>query len=199
MGILMRLFIATIVFFLFWWLYALVLAPVLAVVIAMCLALAELLGPVILPRGGVGGSLRALMSMGAPLIVWPCAVLALQLLGSLLSHDGTVALAGIVASFSGLLAAGHGSGRDAERNTAALMSCLIPLDALGTALTAPTYEPAAIGLGCAGIAVAAMVVRQALVLPHEHTRLLAAVAAVCMVVAVIGAAPALISLIGSPL
>ncbi|WP_136256350.1 hypothetical protein [Metallibacterium scheffleri] len=108
-----------------------------------------------------------------------------------LPQPAAASAAAIVASLTGLMAAGHGSGADARRNVAVLMASLIPLYALGHAVTTTPYDPLSVGLACAAVATACVVARQALVLPQDHERVLVLVASTCAVAAMIGALPAL--------
>ena len=194
---LMKIFLASIVFVAVWWLYSHVTAPPVALGIAAAVALAELAGSLAVgsSRGGAGSGLRALLWLGAPVLTWPIAALGIEWLAPALSQPEAASAAAILASLTGLAAAGHGSGADAQRNTAVLLASMIPLYAIGHAATTTPYDPLAIALACAAVATSAGVARMVLVLPQDHERLLTLVAGACAVAALIGAAPALAAFI----
>ncbi len=189
---LMKIFLASCVFVAVWWLYSHVTAPPVALGIAAAVVLAELAGSLAVgsSRGGAGSGLRALLWLGAPVLAWPIAALAIEWLAPALSQPEAASGAAILASLAGLAAAGHGSGADAQRNTAVLLAALIPLYALGHAVTSAPYDPLAVGLACGAVATSALVARMVLVLPQDHERLLTWVAFACAVAAAIGALPA---------
>ena len=190
---LLKLFLASIVFVSVWWLYSHVTAPPVAGFIAATVALAELAGSLAVGRnsGGAGSGLRALLWLGAPVLAWPIAALGIEWLVPALSRPEAASGAAILASLTGLGAAGHGSGADAQRNAAVLLAALIPFYALGHAITTTAYDPLAVALACGAIATSALVARMVLVLPLDHERLLTLVASACAVAAMIGALPAL--------
>lgn len=194
---LMKIFLASCVFVAVWWLYSHVTAPPVAGGIAAAAALAELAGSLAVgsSRGGAGSGLRALLWLGAPILAWPVAAIAIEALVPVLSQPEAASAAAILASLTGLAAAGHGSGADARRNVAVLLASIIPLYALGHAVTGAVYDPLAIGLACAAVATAAGVARMALVLPQDHERVLTLVATACASAALIGALPALVAFI----
>ena len=194
---LMKIFLASCVFVAVWWLYSHVTAPPVALGIAAAVALAELAGGLAVgsSRGGAGSGLRLMFWLGAPVLAWPIAAIGLEWLVPALSQPAAASAAAILAALTGLAAAGHGSGADAQRNTAVLLASLIPLYALGHAITGAVYDPLAVALACAALATSAGVPRQVLVLPQDHERLLTWVALACAVAAVIGALPAAAALI----
>ena len=194
---LMKIFLASIVFVAAWWLYAHVVSPPVAGGIAAVAALAELAGSLAVGRnsGGAGSGLRALLWLGAPVLAWPVAAIAIEALVQALSQPEAASAAAILASLTGLAAAGHGSGMDSRRNVAVLLAAIIPLYALGHAVTGAVYDPLAVGLACAAVATACVVARQALVLPQDHERVLTLVATACASAALIGALPALAAFI----
>ena len=193
----LKILLASIVFVVTWWLYAHVTGPVVAGFIAAAAAIAELAGSLAVgsSRGGAGSGLRALLWLGAPVLAWPVAALGIEWLIPALSQPEAASAAAILASLTGLAAAGHGSGMDSRRNVAVLLASLIPLYALGHAITGAVYDPLAVGLACAAVATASGVARMVLVLPQDHERLLTWVALACAVAAVIGALPAAAALI----
>ena len=190
---LLRMFLASCVFVVVWLAYAHVVSPPVAGFIAAGVALAELVGSLAVGRngGGAGSGLRLMIWLGAPILAWPLVAIGIELLMPSLPQPAAASAAAIVASLTGLMAAGHGSGADARRNTAVLLAGVIPLYALGAAVTTTPYNPLAVGLACAAVATACVVARQALVLPQDHERVLVLVASTCAVAAVIGALPAL--------
>ncbi|MHB1991670.1 hypothetical protein [Metallibacterium scheffleri] len=193
----LRIFLASIVFVATWWRYAHVVSPPVAGGIAAAVALAELLGSLAVGRnsGGAGSGLRALLWLGAPVLAWPVAAIAIEALVPALSQPEAASGAAILASLAGLAAAGHGTGMDSRRNVAALLAAIIPLYALGASITVTPYDPAAIGLACAAVATAAGVARMVLVLPQDHEKMLTLVASACASAALIGALPALAAFI----
>lgn len=190
---LLKIFLASCVLVAVWWLYAHVVSPPVALGIAAAVALTELAGSLAVgsSRGGAGSGLRLMFWLGAPVLAWPVAALGIEWLMPALSQPAAASAAAILASLTGLAAAGHGSGMDARRNVAVLLASLIPLYALGHAVTTTPYDPLAIGLSCAAVATSAGVARQVLVLPQDHERLLTLVAGACAIAALIGALPAL--------
>ena len=190
---LMKIFLASCVFVAVWWLYAHVTAPPVALGVAAAVALAELAGSLAVgsSRGGAGSGLRLMFWLGAPVLAWPIAAIGLEWLVPALSRPEAASGAAILASLTGLGAAGHGSGADAQRNAAVLLAALIPFYALGHAVTSAVYDPLAVALACSAIATAAVVARMVLVLPQDHEKMLTLVASACAVAAMIGALPAL--------
>lgn len=188
----LKILLASIVFVVTWWLYAHVTGPVVAGFIAAAVAIAELAGSLAVgsSRGGAGSGLRLMFWLGAPVLAWPVAALGIEWLIPALSQPEAASGAAILAALTGLAAAGHGSGMDSRRNTAVLLASLIPLYALGHAITGAVYDPLAVGLACAAVATAAGVARMVLVLPQDHERQLTWVALACAAAAVIGALPA---------
>lgn len=188
----LKILLASIVFVVTWWLYAHVTGPVVAGFIAAAVAIAELAGSLAVgsSRGGAGSGLRLMFWLGAPVLAWPVAALGIEWLIPALSQPEAASGAAILAALTGLAAAGHGSGMDSRRNVAVLLASLIPLYALGHAITGAVYDPLAVGLACAAVATAAGVARMVLVLPQDHERLLTWVASACAAAAVIGALPA---------
>ena len=193
----LKIFLASCVFVAVWWLYAHVTAPPVALGIAVVVALAELAGSLAVGRnsGGAGNGLRLMLWLGAPVLAWPIAAIAIEALVQGITQPEAASAAAILASLTGLAAAGHGSGMDSRRNVAVLLASLIPLYALGHAVTSAPYDPLAVGLACASIATSAAVARMVLVLPQEHEKMLTLVAAACAVAALIGALPALAAFI----
>ena len=189
---LMKIFLASCVFVAVWLLYAHAASPPVALGVAAAVALAELAGSLAVgsSRGGAGSGLRLMLWLGAPVLAWPIAALAIEWLAPALSQPEAASAAAILAALTGLAAAGHGSGMDSRRNVAVLLAALIPLYALGHAITTAPYDPLAIGLACVSVATAAGVARTVLVLPQDHERMLTWVALACAVAAAIGALPA---------
>ena len=196
-ALLLRIFLAGLVFLAVFLLYSPVTSHAVAIGIAAAVALAELAGSVAVggSQGRAGSGLRLMFWLGAPVLAWPVAALGIEWLMPALAQPEAASGAAIVAALTGLSAAGHGSGMDARRNVAVLLAALIPLYALGRAITAAPYDPLAIALACVAVATAALVARVVVVLPRDHEEMLTLVAAVCGVAAVVGAVPAVLPFI----
>lgn len=178
MKTLLRLFLASLIFIGAYWLFAQVQPMPVAAVIAALLALAELFEPAIVGRAGAGGGLRLFVRLGATLISWPAFALALQYAG-MADRPLRIAAAAAAASGAGVLAAGHGSGRDTVRLWAVVAAAVVPLDALLQALMSAPLDTLAIAAGAGAVAVSLLVARQSIVWPNEHGRLLLACAGAC--------------------
>jgi len=160
-------------------------------VIAGLLALAELFEPAIAGRSGAGGGLRLFARLGATLISWPLFAIALQFAG-MADRPLRIAIAAAAASAAGVLAAGHGSGRDTVRLWAVIAACAVPLDALAQALLAQPLDHLAIAAGAGAVAVSLLVARQSIVWPQEHSKLLLLCAGACGCAGLLSALPALV-------
>lgn len=191
MKLLFRLFLASLIFIGTYWLYARIQPPAVAEGIAALAALAELFEPAIAGRSGAGGGLRLLVLLGGTLISWPLLALALRFAG-MADRPLRICVAAAAASAVGVLAAGHGSGKDSVRLWAVLVAAAVPLDALLQALLASPLDPLAIAAGAGAVAVAALVTRQAIVWPQEHSNLLLACAGACACAGALVALPALV-------
>ena len=165
--------------------------------IAAAVAVAELAGSVAVGggQGGAGSGLRLMFWLGAPVLAWPIAAIGIAWVMPALTQAEAASGAAIVAALSGLTAAGHGSGMDSRRNVAVLFAALIPLYALGAAVTTNPYDPVSIALACGAVATAALVARVVVVLPRDHEEMLTVVAAMCGVAALAGAVPVLMPFI----
>ena len=196
-ALLLRIFLAGLVFLAVFLLYSPVTSHAVAIGIAAAVALAELAGSVAVggSQGRAGSGLRLMFWLGAPVLAWPIAALGIEWLMPALAQPEAASGAAIVAALTGLSAAGHGSGMDARRNVAVLLVALIPLYALGRAITAAHYDPLAIALACVATATAALVARVVVVLPCDHEEMLSLVAVACGVAALVGALPVLLSFI----
>ena len=193
MKTLLRLFLASLIFVGAYWLFAQVQPMPVAAVIAALLALAELFEPMIAGRsgGGAGGGLRLFVRLGGTLISWPAFALLLQYAG-MADRPLRITIAAAAASGAGVLAAGHGSGRDTARLWAVIAAAVVPLDALLQALMSAPLDTLAVAAGAGGIAVALLVARQAIVWPNEHGRLLLACAGACACAGALVALPAIV-------
>lgn len=191
MKLMMRLFLASLFFIVCYWLFAQIQPLPVALAIGILAALAEIFEPVIAGRSGAGGGLRLFVRLGATLIAWPLFALALQFAG-ITDRPLRIAIAAAAASAAGVLAAGHGSGRDTVRLWAVIAAAVVPVDALLQALLAAPIDHLAVAAGAGGVAVAALVARQAIVWPHEHGRLLLICAAACTCAGALIALPALV-------
>lgn len=193
MRFMFRLFLASLFFIAAYWLFAQIQPLPVALALGILAALAELFEPVIAGRsgGGAGGGLRLFVRLGATLISWPAFALLLQYAG-MADRPLRIAIAAAAASGAGVLAAGHGSGRDTVRLWAVISACAVPLDALLQALMAAPLGHLAIAAGAGAVAVAALVTRQSIVWPHEHSRLLLLCAAACTCAGALVALPALV-------
>ena len=175
MHILFRLFLSSLIFALGWALFRQVLPVPAAVLVATILALAELFAPMFTRTGtnsGIGGGLRLFVRLGASLITWPLAAWALSVAG-LADRPARIATAAALASAVGVMAAGHGSGRDTVRLWAVTVAAAMPGYALVRALISTPVDPIAIGCGCMAVAIGLIVARQAIVWPIRHERMLA--------------------------
>ena len=192
-ALLLRLFLAGLVFLAVCLLYSQVTSHAVAIGIAVAVALAELAGSLAIggSQGGAGSGLRLMFWLGAPVLAWPIAALGIEWLAPTLTQAEAASGAAIVAALTGLSAAGHGSGMDARRNVAVWLAALIPLYTLGHAVTTAPYDPLAIALACVAVAAAMLVARVVVVLPRDHEEMLTLVAAVCGVAAAVGALPVL--------
>lgn len=186
-----RLFLASLIFIGAYWLFAQVQPAAIAAAIAALLALAELFEPAIAGRSGAGGGLRLFVRLGGTLISWPAFALALEFAG-MADRPLRITIAAAAASGAGVLAAGHGSGRDTVRLWAVIAAAAVPLDALLQALMSQPLDHLAIAAGAGAVAVAALVARQSIVWPQEHSRLLLACAGACACAGALVALPALV-------
>ena len=196
-ALLLRLFLAGLVFLAVCLLYSQVTSHAVAIGIAAAVALAELAGSLAIggSQGGAGSGLRLMFWLGAPVLAWPVAALGIEWLMPALSQPEAASGAAIAAALTGLSAAGHGSGMDSRRNVTVLLASLIPLYSLGRAVTSYPYDPKAIALACVAVATAALVARVVLVLPRGHEEMLTLVSVACAAAAVVGALPALLPFI----
>jgi len=174
MRFLLRLFLASLIFAFGWALFREVLPVPAACGVAIVLALAELAAPAIARSGAgnVGGGLRLLVRLGATLITWPIAAWALDVAG-LADRPARIAIAAAIASAGGVMAAGHGSGKDTARLWAVVAAAAVPVYALMQALACAPVDPLAVTCACGAVAIALLVTRQAIVWPLEHERVLA--------------------------
>lgn len=190
MRILFRLLFASLIFALGWALFRQVLPETAACAVAIILAGAELFSPALIStstNSGMGGGLRLFMRLGATLIIWPLAAWALSAAG-LDDRPARIAIAAAIASAVGVMAAGHGSGRDTVRLWAVTSAGAAPVYALVHALVSVPVGPLAVACGCGAVAVALLVARQAIVWPIQHERLLAiAAGATSLAGALVGA------------
>lgn len=191
---LLRIFFAGLTFLAVYLLYSQVTSHVVAGSIAAAVSIAELVGS-LAGGSGAGAGLRALIWLGAPVLAWPIAALGIEWLMPTLTQPEAASGAAIIATLSGLTAAGHGSGMDSRRNVAVLLAALTPLYALGHAITTGPYDPLAIALACVAVAAAALVTRVVVVLPRDHEEMLTLVTVACVVAAAVGALPVLLSFI----
>ncbi len=191
MKLMMRLFLASLFFVGGYWYFAAVQPTPAAAIIAALLALAELFEPMIAGRSGAGGGLRLFVRLGATLLAWPAFALALEFAG-MADRPLRITISAAAASAAGVLAAGHGSGRDTVRLWAVIAAAIVPLDALAQALLASPADHLAIAAGAGAVAVAALVARQSIVWPNDHSRLLLACAGACGIAGLLVALPALI-------
>lgn len=181
MRILFRLFFASLIFACGWALFREVLPIPAACVVAIILAVAELIAPAVSRTGtqsGMGGGVRLFARLGGSLITWPLAASALAAAG-LTDRPARIAVAAIVASAVGVIAAGHGSGRDTVRLWAVVAAVAVPVYALAQALVTTPADPLAIACGCIAVSVALLVARQSIVWPMQHERVMALAAATC--------------------
>jgi hypothetical protein len=162
-GFVLRLLIAAVIATLGFLYFGAVLPQAAAAALAMVLAAVELLGPMF-SKGAGGASLRVLVRAGAALLVWPGLAWALLALG-LQDRGARIALAAAAASALGILAAGHGQGREHARLVTTLVSIAIPVYALAAALVQDTRI--AVAMGCAAVAVAFVTAKLALVWPDH--------------------------------
>ena len=175
MRILFRLLFSSLIFALGWALFRQVLPAAAAVAVATILALAELLAPVVTSTGtndGMGGGMRLFLRLGASLITWPLAAWGLSVAG-LADRPARIAIAAALASAVGVMAAGHGIGRDTVRLWAATVAAAVPVYALTLALVSVPVDPLAVACGCGAVSIALLVARQAIVWPIQHERMLA--------------------------
>ena len=193
----LRIVLAGLVFLGVFLLYSRVTSPPVAIGIAAAVAVAELAGSVAVGggQGGAGSGLRLMFWLGAPVLAWPVAAIGIGWLMPALTQAEAASGAAIVAALTGLSAAGHGSGMDSRRNAAVLLASMIPLYALGHAVTTTPYDPLAVALACVAVGAAALVARVVVVLPRDHEEMLTVVAAVCGVAALAGAVPVLMPFI----
>jgi len=174
MRIVFRLLFSSLIFALGWALFRQVLPASAAVAVAIILALAEQFAPAVIRTGtnsGMGGGLRLFVRLGATLMTWPLAVWALSAAG-LEDRPARIAIAAAIASAVGVMAAGHGSGRDTMRLWAVTAAVAVPAYALARALVSVPVDPLAVACGCGAVAVALLVARQAIVWPIQHERVL---------------------------
>ena len=171
MRILFRLFLAALTFALGWALFHQVLPLDAACGLAIVLAVAELLAPMV-SNNAAGGGARLFIRMGATLITWPLAAWALRAAG-LADRPARIAIAAALASAVGVMAAGHGSGRDTVRLWAVAAAAAVPAYSLARALVSAPVDPLAVACGCAAMVEALIVARQSIVWPAQHEQLLA--------------------------
>ena len=193
----LRILLAGLVFLGVFLLYSRVTSYPVTVGIAAAVAVAELAGSVAVGggQGGAGSGLRLMFWLGAPVLARPVAALGITWVMPTLTQAEAASGAAIVAALTGLSAAGHGSGMDSRRNTAVLLASMIPLYALGHAVTTAPYDPLSIALACVAVGAAALVARVVVVLPQDHGEMLTLVAVVCGAAAVVGALPVLLPFI----
>lgn len=189
MRILLRLFFASLLFVLSWSLFREVLPVPIACVVAIILAVAEVAAPAIARSGAgnVGGGLRLFVRLGATLIAWPITALVLDKAG-FEDRPARIAIAAAVASAVGVMAAGHGSGKDTVRLWAVISAAAVPAYSLMNALVAAPTDPLAVACGCGAVAVALLVARQAIIWPAEHERALAFAAGATVLAGVLAGA-----------
>lgn len=191
MKLLLRIFLASLIWIACYWLFAQIQPTPVAAIIAALLAAAELFEPMIVGRSGAGGGLRLFVRLGATLLAWPAFALALEFAG-MADRPLRIAVAAACASAAGVLAAGHGSGKDTVRLWAVIAACAVPLDALLQALLVQPIDHLAIAAGAGAVAVAALVARQSIVWPNDHSRLLLACSGACGIAGLLVALPALV-------
>jgi hypothetical protein len=191
MKLMFRLFLASLFFVAGYYLYAQIQPLSVALAVGVLVALAEVFEPVIVGRSGAGGGLRLFARLGATLIAWPLFALALEFAG-MADRPLRIAVAAAAASAAGVLAAGHGSGRDTVRMWAVIAACVVPLDALLQVLLVQPIDHLAIAAGAGAVAVSLLVARQSIVWPQEHSRLLLLCAGACAGTGLLSALPALV-------
>ena len=191
MKTMLRAFLASLIFIGAYWLFAQIQPTSVAAFIAALLALAELFEPAVVGRAGAGGGLRLFFRLGATLLAWPAFALLLLFAG-MADRPLRITIAAAAASGAGVLAAGHGSGRDTLRLWAVIAATAVPLDALLQAFMGAPLDPLAVAAGAGAVAVALLVARQSVVWPQEHSRLLLICAAACACSGVLVALPALV-------
>ncbi|MHB1773559.1 MAG: hypothetical protein ACYCST_17825 [Acidimicrobiales bacterium] len=191
MKLMFRLFLASFFFVAGYWLFAQIQPASVALAVGILAALAEVFEPVIAGRSGAGGGLRLFARLGATLIAWPLFALALEFAG-MADRPLRIAVAAAAASAAGVLAAGHGSGRDTVRLWAVIAAAAVPLDALLQALLAQPLDHLAIAAGAGAVAVSLLVARQSIVWPQEHSKLLLLCAGACGCAGLLSALPALV-------
>ena len=172
MRIILRLFLASLIFACGWALFRQVLPLPAACAVAVILALAELVAPVVAGNGsGMGGGVRLFVRLGATLITWPLAAWALAAAG-LTDRPARIAIAAAIASAMGVMAAGHGSGRDTVKLWAVTAAAAVPVYALALALVSAPVDPIACACACGAVAVALLVTRHVITWPIQHERVL---------------------------
>jgi hypothetical protein len=173
MKFLLRLFVASLIFTGGWALFRLVLPLPAACVLAVVLAIAELLAPAMVSAGagGFGGGLRLFVRMGATVISWPVFAWMLEVAG-MTDRPARIALAAAAASAAGVLAAGHGSGKDTVRLWAVTAAVALPAYAAMQALLVDPVDPLAVAAASVAVVVGLLVARQAIVWPTNHSRVL---------------------------
>lgn len=171
MFILLRLFLASLLWVIGYKLFSSVLPITAAAIFAGVLAVAELFGGWVGGNSGAGGGIRALLSAGATLVAWPLASVALQW-GGFVDRPARIAVAAAVAAAFGVLAAGHGAGRETARLWAVVAASGVALYSLIAALMFAPLDPMALSAGAAAVGVAVLVARQSLVWPDRHERVL---------------------------
>ena len=191
MRFMLRLFLASLFFIAGYWYFAAVQPNPGALLFGIGIALAELFEPAIAGRAGAGGGLRLFVRLGATLLAWPAFALALEYAG-MADRPLRITVAAAAASAAGVLAAGHGSGRDTVRLWAVIAAAAVPLDALLQALMSQPLDHLAIAAGAGAVAVSALAARQSIVWPHEHSRLLLACAGACGIAGLLVALPTLV-------
>lgn len=190
MRILFRLLFASLTFALGWALFRHVLPEPAASAVAIVLALAELFAPVVIRTGtnsGMGGGVRLFMRLGATLITWPLAAWGLSAAG-LADRPARIGIAAAIASAVGVMAAGHGSGRDSVRLWSVAAAAAVPVYALAHALVAVPVDPLAVACGCGAVVVALLVARHANGWPIHHERVLALAAGAALLAGVLAGA-----------
>jgi len=121
--------------------------------------------------GSLGGGLRLFSRLGATLVSWPVFAWLLEYAG-MTDRAARIALAAAAASVAGLLAAGHGSGKDTARLWAIVAAVAVPSYAMTQTLLVQPADPLAFAAGSAALVVALLVSRQSLIWPQEQSRLL---------------------------
>jgi len=155
-----------------YWLFGQVLPSTASTSLAAVLAAAEIVDPILRRgTGGLGGGLRLFSRLGATLVSWPAFAWLLEYAG-MTDRAARIAFAAAAASAAGLLAAGHGSGKDTARLWAIVAAVAVPGYAMMQTLLVQPADPLALAASSAAIVVALLVTRQSLIWPQEQSRLL---------------------------